>query len=220
MVEAQFQVEKVANSGLEKMPNSGLKKMLSEQRFQDLDEEAEALAEFLAHKRPPLPWKELTRKFLGWAFFVAAGVLFYSNYPGENKNLWQSFYFSIITLSTVGFGAFTALTSGGKVYGAFWMLFGSLSLVGLVGAFTKMIYAMKTREKWRQQKSNAQEDVLYKNLPDRIDAVTFLKFAVEYTSLVTAEELDVIQGTFEEVVEPGKEAVTREQALMLLTQTN
>lgn len=214
-----------AQSQMERTTSSGLKKVLSTkggnvsiESEDSIEQETQQLAELLAHKSPPLPWRQLIHKFLGWAFFVAAGIIFYSNYPGEDKNVWQSFYFSIITLSTVGFGAFTALTPGGMVFGAFWMLFGSFSLIGLVGAFTQMIYALKSREKWNIQKSQVHEDVLYRNLPERIDAAAFMKFAVEYTSLVTSEELKVIQGTFTELADEGKESVTREQALTLFNQ--
>jgi len=217
MVEAQSQVESSTNSGLKKIVSGKILEPPSERSEDSIEEERQALAELLVHKSPPLPWSQLIHKFLGWAFFVSLGIVFYSNFPGENKNVWQSFYFSIITLSTVGFGAFTPLTPGGMVFGAFWMLFGSFSLLGLVGAFTQLIYALKSREKWHIQKSQVHEDELYKNLPDRIDAAAFVKFAVDYTSLVTAEELDVIQGTFEELAGTEKESVTREQALTLLT---
>jgi len=215
-----------AQSHMERTTSSGLKKVLSKKGVggggsigseDSVEKESEELAALLAHKSPPLPWRQLIQKFLGWAFFIAAGIIFYSNYPGEDKNVWQSFYFSIITLSTVGFGAFTALTPGGMVFGAFWMLFGSFSLIGLVGAFTQMIYALKSREKWNIQKSQVHEDSLYKALPDRLDAAAFMKFAVEYTSLVTTEELNVIQGTFDELADDAKESVTREQALTLFS---
>lgn len=217
LLEAQSHMESVTSSGLKKMVSGKALDAPDTEREDTIEDEKEALSDLLVHKHPPLPWRQLFHKFLGWAFFVSLGIIFYSNFPGENKNAWQSFYFSIITLSTVGFGAFTPLTPGGMVFGAFWMIFGSVSLVGLVGAFTQLIYALKSREKWRIQMSQVHEDALYKNLPDRIDATAFMKFAVEYTSLVSTEELNVIQGTFEELAGTEKESVTREQALKLLS---
>merc|ERR1719171_2788526 len=66
--------------------------------------------------------------------FVLLGTSFFTLYPGENKTAGQGIYMSLITLSTVGFGAFTPTTHGGMVFGAFWMLFGVASLASLVSS--------------------------------------------------------------------------------------
>lgn len=79
-------------------------------------------------------------------FFSLAtvGVMFWHFYPGEEKTWLQAVYMSIITLSTVGFGAFTAATEGGKVFGAFWMLFGVSALGALVTSFIEYMLAVKS----------------------------------------------------------------------------
>jgi len=190
---------------------------LQTMRSGTLEDDTLALHSLLAHQVPQLPWKSINRKLTGWLLFVVLGVAFYSNYPGEEKTIGQSVYFSIITLSTVGFGAFTALTPGGKAFGAFWMLFGSFSLLGLVGAFTEMMCAIKSREKWRHQKENVHEDEVYKALPDRLNLHEFVAFALEYTSLADRRDLENIQSTFEEFCpKGGKAKVTRKQAMALL----
>jgi len=181
-----------------------------------LEEDQVAFGSILQNKVPPLPWKALRQKLAGWLFFVALGVAFYANYPGEDKTVFQSIYFSIITLSTVGFGAFTALTPGGKAFGAFWMLFGSFSLLGLVGAFTEMMCVLRSREKWRMQKENVHEDDLFKGLPDQIDIQAFMEFTVEYTSLVQREDVETILNTFEDLRKVnGKGTITKDEALAL-----
>jgi len=181
-----------------------------------LEEDQVAFGSILQNKVPPLPWKALRQKLAGWLFFVALGVAFYANYPGEDKTVFQSIYFSIITLSTVGCGAFTALTPGGKAFGAFWMLFGSFSLLGLVGAFTEMMCVLRSREKWRMQKENVHEDDLFKGLPDQIDIQAFMEFTVEYTSLVQREDVETILNTFEDLRKVnGKGTITKDEALAL-----
>ncbi|CAK0911880.1 unnamed protein product [Prorocentrum cordatum] len=45
-----------------------------------------------------------------FCFFAAGGTLFFTYYPGEEKTLAEAVYMSLITLSTVGFGAFTPST--------------------------------------------------------------------------------------------------------------
>jgi len=181
-----------------------------------LEDDTLALGVILHRKVPPLPWKNFRQKLAGWLFFVALGVAFYSNYPGEEKTIWQSVYYSIITLSTVGFGAFTALTPGGKAFGAFWMLFGSFSLLGLVGAFTEMMCVVRSREKWRIQKENVDEDELYKDLPERVNLQGFVEFALEYSSLAQKRDLQHIKTTHQDLCRmSGKATVSRDEALSL-----
>jgi len=186
------------------------------ERSGTLEENKLALGAILHQKVPPLPWKNCRQKLAGWLFFVFLGVAFYSNYPGEEKTMWQSVYYSIITLSTVGFGAFTALTPGGKAFGAFWMLFGSFSLLGLVGAFTEMMCVLRSREKWRIQKEIVHEDELYKGLPDNIDLQAFVEFALDYTSLVQKQDLQTILTMHEDLCRvSGKATISRDEALSL-----
>jgi len=78
--------------------------------------------------------------------FVAFGTMFFSFYPGEEKTIAQAVYMSLITLSTVGFGAFTPSTHTGMVVGAFWMLFGTASLVAVVTSRAAFSMALKKHE--------------------------------------------------------------------------
>jgi len=207
-----------AQSGIRSLVTSGPEdRFYHRSRSGTLEDDTLALHSLLAHQVPELPWKSLKRKLAAWLFFVGLGVAFYCNYPGEQKTIWQSTYFSIITLSTVGFGAFTALTPGGKAFGAFWMLFGSFSLLSLVGAFTEMMCAIKSREKWRNQKENVHEDEVYKALPERLNLHEFVAFALEYTTLAKRRDLENIQSTFEQLCPAGrKPKLTRQQVMALL----
>lgn len=208
--------EDLIGSGYTKTRSFVAKKGDDAGRARTLQDNKADLGQILQNKVPPLPWKTLRQKLAGWLFFVVLGVAFYANYPGEEKTMFQSIYYSIITLSTVGFGAFTAMTPGGKAFGAFWMLFGSFSLLGLVGAFTEMMCVLRLREKWRIQQESIDEDDLFKALPDQLDLQAFMEFSVEYTSLVQRKDLDTILTTFEDLRKiKRKETITKAEAFNL-----
>jgi voltage-gated potassium channel Kch len=78
--------------------------------------------------------------------FAASGAIFFTFYPGEEKTLAQGVYMSLITLSTVGFGAFTPSTHTGMVVGAYWMLFGCSSLMGVITSRAAFALALKAHE--------------------------------------------------------------------------
>ncbi len=65
-------------------------------------------------------------EFRGLIFLVvmtlATGTVFYS--LAEGWSLLDAFYFSVITLTTVGFGDFSPATAFGKIFTAFYILVG------------------------------------------------------------------------------------------------
>jgi len=156
-----------------------------------------------------LPWARLFAAFASFLFLVLVGVLFYHFYPGENKTWLDAVYMAIITLSTVGFGAVIPVTEAGKVFGAFWMLFGVVSLLSLVSVFTELVLAMKERERWNSEDEHAElgrlreralETPAHDGRGDAILVVSrhdFLRFGVMQSGLVSREELDRIEQTFQ-----------------------
>lgn len=102
-----------------------------------------------------LAWKPVKWSIGSFLMFVCVGTVFFSNFPGEKKTWYQGVYMSLITLSTVGFGAFTPVTHGGMVFGAFWMLFGVMSLGSVVGSYTAYSQALKQWE-FNTHKSRSQ----------------------------------------------------------------
>eukprot|EP00929_Paragymnodinium_shiwhaense_P110256 TRINITY_DN7710_c0_g1_i1.p1 TRINITY_DN7710_c0_g1~~TRINITY_DN7710_c0_g1_i1.p1 ORF type:complete len:381 (-),score=123.00 TRINITY_DN7710_c0_g1_i1:287-1429(-) len=90
--------------------------------------------------------KPLVQSSVVFLTFVAIGVVFFSQYPGENKTIPQAIYMSFITLSSVGFGAFTPVTKAGMVFGAFWMLFGVSALAAVISSMGAFVAALKTWE--------------------------------------------------------------------------
>lgn len=91
-----------------------------------------------------------------FAISATIGVLFWHYYPGENKTWLQAIYMSIITLSTVGFGWFNATTEGGKVFGAFWMMFGVATLAATLTNWCEIMTKLKQVERM-----NEDEEKLY-----------------------------------------------------------
>merc|ERR1719223_2193262 len=75
----------------------------------------------------------LVRAFGSFVIFASIGILFFHYYPGEEKPWFQAIYMSIITLSTV-------------VFGAFWMIFGSAALVSVITAFAELMAQLNEYE--------------------------------------------------------------------------
>jgi voltage-gated potassium channel Kch len=73
--------------------------------------------------------------FCFFSLFLIIGTMFYGFFPGEEKTLWEAFYMSVVTLSTVGFGIYSPVTEVGKLFGIFWMLGG----VGAAANLTFMV---------------------------------------------------------------------------------
>lgn len=76
------------------------------------------------------------RAFLVWAVILfAIGTIFYNQIEGWG--VLDSLYFSVVTLSTVGYGDFAPTTSAGKVFAMVYMLFGLSMLTAFVSMLAK-----------------------------------------------------------------------------------
>merc|ERR1719183_602587 len=64
---------------------------------------------------------------------------------GYVKDIPDSIYMSVITMTTVGFGDHTPRTKIGRVFGCFWMMVGCAFTANWLGALTKVIFEMKGR---------------------------------------------------------------------------
>lgn len=81
---------------------------------------------------------------------LGAGTVFY-HYVEEWRWL-DSLYFSVITLTTIGYGDFSPQTDAGKIFTLLYILVG----VGIILSFinTVFIHYSETREKRRGQKES------------------------------------------------------------------
>lgn len=163
----------------------------------DLQEKEESSAsQWMQHGPPELPWKSLWRSFLVYVLSCVVGCLFYVWYPGEEKTVLQGVYMSVISLSTVGFGVVTPTTEGGKVFAAFWLLFGSTALVGLIGSFTSLMAAVKAQEQYDPAETLDHDQTMLEVLPERFGKVHFLKFGVMHAQLAQRADLERIEQAF------------------------
>merc|ERR1719198_1698487 len=173
-------------------------------RAQCSNDECVDTMESLHRHKATLPWMRLRSALATFLFLVTLGVLFYHYYPGENKSWLEGMYMSVITLSTVGFGAVIPSTEAGKVFGAFWMLFGVVSLLSLVSGLTELILAMKAREKWIHEDVYAELDNLRKRAKQNsesnqlmVNRYEFQRFALLHSRMLNRAEIEKIERTFQ-----------------------
>lgn len=136
-----------------------------------------------------------------YAFFAGTWILFFHLYPGEGKTWFQAIYMSVITLSTVGFGAFTPNTTGGMVFAAFWMIFGSAALVGVVGAFTQVVVDSNAYERFDEEESGKLLEELKKDGNKSVTETQFIRFTLLQKGLCTAEDVDTLLDYFQTLSE-------------------
>lgn len=138
------------------------------------------------------------------ATFAALDIVwigFFSTFPGEDKTVFQALYMSVITLGTVGLGAFTPLTEEGMIFGAFMMLFGSAALVSAIGNFCALVVKMN---EWERFTSNTKLKAA-EHLRDVVDGsrqvtqMQFFEWAILNQKLMTEEQIEGVLGAFEDL---------------------
>jgi len=181
--------------------------------LKDHNLEDEEWQEWLKRGAPPLPWDKLVTKLGGFLIFVLMGAAFYHLYPGENRTWSEGIYMAVVTLTSVGFGAGLPRTEAGKVFGAFWMLFGVVSLLRLVGGVTELMLALKARELWEQQVEDAELERLRQRAHRAEDGTLvvtkydFLLFGLLHAKLLREEDLEKIETTFNMLGPDGEQQV-------------
>ena len=87
------------------------------------------------------------RSLMLWVIIVLlSGTFFYA--VVEGWNLVDSFYFSVITLTTVGYGDLTPDTPVGKLFTTVYIFFG-LSLVGVFASNLTKVHVARVAQKTR-----------------------------------------------------------------------
>lgn len=83
---------------------------------------------------------------------------------GQVKNYARAFYFSVITMTTVGFGDFTPMTVVGRYVGIFWMLTGVAITANWVGQLTSLFL---------EHSDHAEKKKLTKQVNTLVDEIFF-----------------------------------------------
>lgn len=158
---------------------------------------ARAAAELIQRAEKP-SMSGLCNSLCVFCFFTVTWIIFFHFYPGEEKTWLQSIYMAVITLSTVGFGAFTPDTEGGKVFAAFWMIFGSAALVSVVTSFTELTMKLNDYERFDPTTTaRALDDYKEAHGTDEMNEFEFFKFGLVQKGLASDNELSMIQRAFE-----------------------
>jgi len=127
-------------------------------------------------------------------------VVFYSNYPGENKTVAEAIYMSMITLGSVGFGFFTPLTEVGMIFAAFSMVIGCSTLMVVIGEFVAWLIAVNEYERFNKTEGKFLAIQQLKDIIKGSDTVTaqqFLLFSLVLSRKVDKEEMQDITMAFE-----------------------
>lgn len=172
---------------------------------------------WIGHTRGP-SIRPVLISFVCFTVCVFVGTCFYCMYPGEGKTFGQGLYMSIITLTTVGFGAFTAETEAGKVFGAFWMLIGVASLGAVVASFTEFMVQMKDSEKPTRKEHDADE-ILHAELKDhhgRVDKMHYMQYALLKYNIASKPQVDAILKQFD-ALDEGREGSVSVEKLQTLS---
>merc|ERR1712060_291981 len=80
---------------------------------------------------------------------------------GATKSVYEAFYFSVITLTTVGFGDFTPESRVGRWVGIVWMMFGVGTTANWIGALSSFLFE---RDKSNKQDFIPSADDLFEDL--------------------------------------------------------
>jgi len=139
-------------------------------------------------------------------------VMFFSMHPGEGKSVWQAFYMSIITLSSVGLGYFTPVTEDGMVFGAFFMLFGTTALVNVIGRFTELTVQLNEWERCHSESKKEQVRDLkaVTKGTDKCTELEFVKFALLQSGSVGEQEIENISRAFQNMRPKNGEVVVQD----------
>jgi len=162
-------------------------------------------------------------KLFGFLFWVGAGTIFYALYEpcscsygttliegcvegakcvetgGATKSWNDSFYMSVITLTTVGFGDFSPKSSIGRIVGCFWMLLGVASTALFLGAFSDVFLAVK-KDNENQKLERIDREMFDKIDTDKsgeLDILEFRHFAFLKFGLVSEDDLRRVDALFD-----------------------
>lgn len=152
---------------------------------------------------------------LAFALIDIVFVVFFSNYPGEQKTVLEALYMSLITLGSIGFGFFTPLTETGMAFGAFSMVIGCSAFMVVIGEFGAYVHQYNEYHRFaKAEKHEAKEagrpsevmatlkEVL--NGSDTVTEVQFLQFVLTTKGKTSSDEVNDILKVFRQFSQISK----------------
>mmetsp|Transcript_47203 Transcript_47203/g.124647 ORF Transcript_47203/g.124647 Transcript_47203/m.124647 type:complete len:463 (-) Transcript_47203:116-1504(-) len=157
-----------------------------------------------------IDYKSMRESAVFFLTMASIGIFFFHFKAGEDRTWLQATYMSVITMSTVGFGAFTPLTAFGMVFAALWMLVGVLALGALITNYVDLMMRMKLVQHLNMaEELEAFGDLVSKccagaagkaarvEEPAAMDKMAFLKFAMMYKHDMKEEDLQKIEARWQ-----------------------
>lgn len=175
----------------------GAQNLRSPNRGKHDKKRASSVHELIAPTKPSM--RPLLISLACFAAIDVVWVVFFSLFPGENKTVFQAFYMSVITLSSVGLGAFTPLTEEGMIFGAFFMLFGTAALVSAIGNFCTLVVKMNEFERFTHTSKQRAAEHLRDIVQGRkmVSQMQFFEWSVLNQKLMTEHQLAGVLNAFE-----------------------
>jgi voltage-gated potassium channel Kch len=87
---------------------------------------------------------------------VVSGTIFY--WRVEGWTIVESLYFSVVTLTTVGFGDFAPTTPGAQIFTIFYILTGIGVFVALLASVAQQYIAQKTESPSARERLSARRE--------------------------------------------------------------
>jgi len=159
-------------------------------------EDRATLHDLLHPERPSV--QNLVWSIATFAVIDFIWVVFFSTFPGENKTVGEAFYMALITMSTVGLGAFTPVTEEGMIFNAFFMILGSASMVNVIGQFCDFVAQLNEFQRFDSDSKKNAIEVLKRTMAkgDKVTELEFFKFIVLYDEVMTEGEVEGILQVF------------------------
>ncbi|CAK0830671.1 unnamed protein product [Prorocentrum cordatum] len=131
---------------------------------------------------------------------------------GEVKTWVNGFYFSVITLTTVGFGDFTPETHVGRWVGIAWMILGVWSTANWIGAMSSFIFEHASDEDRKQQPAGDDLfDALGAQHDGHLSRVEHHLYFLLKDGIVTHAMLKSLNAHFDALDVNERSEITREQ---------
>merc|ERR1719183_1149580 len=132
---------------------------------------------------------------------------------GNDMTYMEAFYMSCITLTTVGFGDFTPMSWHGRIFGAFWMLFGVAAMGNFVRAFSEA-FMMESAENNRKHIDLTEcFHTIDTDGDGHLSRMEFATFVLLEHGLVTEKMLNAINSQYDKLDVHKNQQVTLEMIL-------
>lgn len=139
--------------------------------------------------------------FLYWSMLMLASTWFYATF--ETKTWVQSFYMSMITVTTVGFGDVVPDTMGGKLYAILLMGVGVLATGNLVAELSKTFTALWRRREDQEMSPRRLIAAIDTDMPGLISESEFLLIMLLKQRKVKMDEVHAIRNLFRAIDTAG-----------------